>query len=206
MQFKVKKSTKQGKIIRSLSGLILRLIGWKTAGQVPTAPKYVMIGYPHTSNWDTLLGLLVFKALGVRLNWVGKHTLFKPPLGWLIRWMGGIPVDRSDPRDFVQQMIDIFKVSDELVLTLSPEGTRKKTDHWKTGFYRIAVGADVPVALAFLDYSRKTGGFGPLLHPGDDLEKDLEIIQEFYAPIKGKFPELMGDIRLKPKENARPKY
>ena len=206
MSYKIKKSTKQGQTIQYVSKFILRLIGWKAEGQIPEVPKYVMIGYPHTSNWDTLLGLLVFKALGVRLNWVGKHTLFKPPLGWLIRALGGIPVDRSDPRDFVEQMIDVFKTSEELVLTLSPEGTRKKTDHWKTGFYRIAKGAGVPISMAFLDYSRKTGGFGPLLYPGGDLEKDIKRMQEFYAPVRGKFPELQGEIRVKPKNDAKAQY
>jgi len=204
MQFKISKSNKEGKFLKLLAQIILRMMGWKTEGRVPDVPKYVMIGYPHTSNWDTFIGLVVFKAMGVRLHWVGKHTLFKPPLGWFIRLMGGVPVDRKDPRDFVQQMIDVYNASEELVLTLSPEGTRKKPEYWKTGFYRIAKGANVPIALAFLDYSRKVGGFGPLIYPSDDLEKDIKIIQKFYAPVKGKFPELQSEIRIKPKENAQP--
>jgi 1-acyl-sn-glycerol-3-phosphate acyltransferase len=154
-----------------------------------------MIGYPHTSNWDVPLGLLVNTALGVRLQWVGKHTLFKKPLGYISRWTGGIPINRETTKNFVQEVADVFKEHERLVITLSPEGTRGKTDFWRTGFYYIALGAGVPIACAFLDYKNKRGGFGPLIYPSGDLEKDFEQFRAFYSDIRGKYPELMGNIR-----------
>lgn len=157
-----------------------------------------MIGYPHTSNWDVPLGLLIFAALGVRLHWIGKHTLFKKPLVWITKPLGGIPVDRDQTKNFVQAVVDVFKTTDELALAVSPEGTRIKTDFWRTGFYYIAQGAGVPIATAFLDYKNKRGGFGPPIHPSGDIKADLEIIKAFYADKPGRFPQEMGTIRLKP--------
>ena len=191
-----KATRKHTKFSQWLARLLLKGMGWKTAGEVPDSPKYVMIGYPHTSNWDVPIGLLIFTALGVRLQWVGKHTLFKNPLGYLSRWLGGIPINRETTKNFVQQVADVFKEHDTLVITLSPEGTRSKTEFWRTGFYYIALGAGVPIACAFLDYKNKRGGFGPLLYPSGDIEKDFETFRAFYNGISGKFPELMGEIRL----------
>ncbi len=180
---------------RWFSRLLLKLIGWKVVGEAPKVPKYVMIGYPHTSNWDVPLGLLVNTALGIRLQWVGKHTLFKNPLGYLSRWAGGIPINRETTKNFVQQVADVFEEHEKLVITLSPEGTRSKTDFWRTGFYYIALGAGVPIACAFLDYKSKQGGLGPLIYPSGNLEKDFEHFRAFYSGILGKYPELMGTIR-----------
>jgi len=196
------KSIQSSRFGEWLSRMVLKVIGWKATGIVPSVPKYVMVGYPHTSNWDTLLGVLVFKSLGVKVHWVGKHTLFKKPLGWFVKKIGGVPVIRHDPRDFVQQMVDIFNRSKELVLTLSPEGTRTKTDYWKTGFYRIAFGANVPISMGFLDYSRKTGGFGPLIYPSGDMQTDLEPMKIFFASIRGRFPEKQAPIRFNPEKKS----
>ena len=182
---------------RTIAKGILRLIGWKTVGESPDTPKYVMVGYPHTSNWDVPIGLLIFIALGVRLHWVGKHTLFKQPFGWFIKKIGGIPVNRSTTKNFVQQVVEIFENTEELILAVSPEGTRKKTDFWRTGFYYIAAGANVPIATAFLDYSKKTGGFGPLVKPSGDIEADFKTIKNFYSDIQGRHPETMAPIRMK---------
>ncbi len=188
--------------MRILSGLLLKLMGWKTAGEVPLVKKYVMIGYPHTSNWDTFIGLLVFTSMGVRLKWLGKHTLFKGPLGWLMRLVGGVPVVREQSQNFVQSAQQIFNENEEFVLTLSPEGTRKKTEYWRTGFYYIALGAGIPIAVAFLDYPRKTGGFGPLVWPTGNIEEDIEKIRDFYESndIHGKFPENEGPVRIPPEK------
>ena len=191
-----KATRKHTKFSQWLARFLLNRIGWKIDGEVPDTPKYVMIGYPHTSNWDVPIGLLIFTALGVRLQWVGKHTLFKNPLGYLSRWLGGIPINRETTKNFVQQVADVFKEHDTLVITLSPEGTRSKTEFWRTGFYYIALGAGVPIACAFLDYKNKRGGFGPLLYPSGDIEQDFETFRAFYSGISGKFPELMGEIRL----------
>lgn len=194
---KEKKQADFKKYKQALARYILKLIGWKAVGELPGTPKYVMIGYPHTSNWDVPLGLLIFTALGIRLHWVGKHTLFKRPFGWFVKKMGGIPLNRSTTKNFVQQVIDIFNNSKELILTVSPEGTRGKTSYWKTGFYYIAVGAKVPIATGFLDYSKKTGGFGPLVRPTGDIETDFKTFNTIYSGMLGKHPEDMAEIRIK---------
>ena len=180
-----------------ISKMLLKLTGWKTTGTVPAVPKYVMVGYPHTSNWDVFYGLLVFNSMGVKLNWIAKQQLFKGPLKWFFNALGAIPVNRKSPRGFIDQIAERFEKSEYLVMTLSPEGTRKKTEYWKTGFYRLARKANVPVAFAFLDYSTKTGGFGPLLKMSDKIKEDVIKIRDFYKDIKGKFPEMMGNIEVK---------
>jgi len=195
---KEKKQEDQSKLMRVFSRWLLKFIGWSVEGQVPSEPQYVLLGYPHTSNWDVPLGKLIFSVLGVRLHWVGKHTLFKKPQVWITKPLGGIPLNRDQTKNFVQAVVDVFKSTDELVLTVSPEGTRTKTDFWRTGFYYIALGAKVPIALGFLDYKNKRGGFGPVIHPSGNLEADLEIIKEFYADKYGKNPEEMGTIRPRP--------
>lgn len=195
---KEKKQRKKTRFIKVFSRIVLKIIGWKTAGAVPESKKYVMVGYPHTSNWDVPVGLLVFLSMGVRLHWVGKQSLFKKPLGWFIKKLGGIPVDRSKSQNFVQQVIDKFNEFDELVLTLSPEATRGKSAFWRSGFYYIAHGARVPIGLAFLDYKKKTGGFLGVVHPSGNIEKDLQIIKEHYRGVVGKKEQDMGEIKLAP--------
>lgn len=192
------KQDDQSRLWRVIARWLLKLIGWSVEGEAPSAQQYVLLGYPHTSNWDVPLGKLIFSVLGVRLHWVGKHTLFKKPLVWIIKPLGGIPVNRDKTKNFVQAVVDVFKTTDELVLTVSPEGTRTKTDFWRTGFYYIAHGAGVPIALGFLDYKNKRGGFGPLIQPSGNLEADLKLIKKFYADKIGKFPEEMGTIRSRP--------
>lgn len=185
-------------LFKTLSKIILKLMGWKTTGKVPEEKKFVMIGYPHTSNWDAFIGLLVFTAMGLRLHWLAKQSLFKWPLGPILRFTGAIPVNRSQSQNFIEYSKQLFNQYDRLILTLSPEGSRKKTAYWRTGFYYMALNARVPIVLGFLDYSRKTGGFGPLIWPGGNIEQDLKKIRQFYQGIKGKFPELMGEIQLNP--------
>ncbi|MCD6376823.1 MAG: lysophospholipid acyltransferase family protein [Caldisericaceae bacterium] len=185
-------------LFKTLSNIILKLMGWKTTGRVPEEKKFVMIGYPHTSNWDAFIGLLVFTAMGLRLHWLAKQSLFKWPLGPILRFTGAIPVNRSQSQNFIEYSKQLFNQYDRLILTLSPEGSRKKTAYWRTGFYYMALNAGVPIVLGFLDYSRKTGGFGPLIWPGGNIEQDLKKIRQFYQGIKGKFPELMGEIQLNP--------
>lgn len=185
------------KFARKSAIIILRLLGWEVVGSAPSEPKYVMIGYPHTSNWDVFYGLLIFTALGVRLQWVGKHTLFSGPFGRLIRKLGGIPVNRSRSQNFVQTVIDLFDKMERLVLVLSPEATRNKSNFWRSGFYHIASGAHVPVALAFLDYKNKTGGFGPKFYPSGDMDKDIQICRDFFKGISGKKAQNAGLIEWK---------
>lgn len=186
----------------ALARRILRLFGWELEAKLPDAPKYVAIGYPHTSNWDFPVGILGMWGIGLPGRWVGKHTLFRRPFGWAMRALGGIPLDREATRDFVQQSVEKFAGREELVLVIAPEGTRSRTEHWRTGFYYIALGARVPVALGFLDYGRKRAGVGDVLVPTGDIERDFERIRAFYRGMVGKRPERQGEIRPRPKEEG----
>ncbi len=177
----------------------LRLLGWNLVAELPPVQKYLLIGAHHTSSWDFPLILLMMAALGLRLHWVGKDSLFRGPQGYLMRWIGGIPVERGARKNFVGQIVDMYQERKKMVLTISPEGTRKSVDHWKTGFYHIAVGAQVPVAMGFLDYSRKTCGVGGYFYPTGDTEADLNILRKFYADKVGRFPQQHGEIRFLPR-------
>lgn len=168
------------------SRLGLQLAGWKTEGKPPTEKNYVLVAAPHESNVDLVLLLAIAFVLDFKLYWMGKHSLFKGPLGPVMRWLGGVPVDRSKANNLVEQMVGQFEQINELVLTVTPEGTRSQVDRWKTGFYHIAQGANVPVALGFVDYKNKIGGFGPTCYPCGDIDKDLESIQNFYSTKIGR--------------------
>ena len=185
--------------MKKLCRWILRLCGWRVRGALP-ALKCVLIGAPHTSNWDFPVALLTMGALGIRGTWVGKHTIFRWPFGRLMRKLGGIPLNREETRDFVQRVIEEFDRRSELVIVIAPEGTRSRTEHWRTGFYFIAVGAKVPIALGYLDYGRKEAGVGPALYPSGDLEADLRTMIEFYADKTGKRPDMTGSIAIRPRE------
>ncbi|WP_062786254.1 lysophospholipid acyltransferase family protein [Aquitalea pelogenes] len=176
-------------LMRALSIFLLRLRGWRIAGQFPDLPKYVLIAAPHTSNWDFPLTLGVCFALRAKLYWMGKHTLFWGPMGPIMRWLGGIPVRRSRSNSLVQQMVEVYQRSDKLVVAIPPEGTRQRVKEWKTGFYHIACGAQVPVVLAYMDYARKECGFGPVFHPCGDIEADMPRIRAFYQDKTGKYPD-----------------
>ncbi len=179
---------------------ILRLLGWTLVSEAPDLPRYVVIGAPHTSNWDLPIGVLGLIGLGIKPSVVAKHTLFRPPLGWFMRALGGIPIDRSQRRNFVDQVVAAYKEADELVVALTPEGTRSYTPCWKTGFYFIALGAGVPIALAFADYPTRRVGLGPTVYPTGDIEADIAVISEFYADKTGKRPENKSPIRVRPPE------
>ena len=180
--------------------LLLTLFGWRMVGQPPDAPKYLIVFAPHTSNWDLPIGYVVARAFKLAPSWIGKHVLFRPPFGRLFRWIGGIPVDRRSRNNAVEQVVQAFNDRERVVLAITPEGTRKKTSHWKTGFYYIALGAQIPMQLAFLDYRRKIGGFGPLIMPSGDIDADLSIMRGFFSGIAGKYPDQVGDIQI---ENSK---
>ena len=188
---------------RRIARALLRLVGWEVVDEPPERPaKYVLIGAPHTSNWDFPIGMLALIGLGVKRNWVGKHTLFRPPLGWLMRALGGVPLDRTKRHNFVEQVVAAFDGTDEMVIALTPEGTRSHTPYWKTGFYYIALGAGVPIILGFIDYPRKRIGLGPVFRPTGDLDADLDRIRDFYADKTGKKPENEGEIRAPPRAGS----
>jgi 1-acyl-sn-glycerol-3-phosphate acyltransferase len=182
---------------RWLANMVLGLSGWRAIGALPDSPKGVLVVAPHTSNWDFLVMLLLAVALGIKTTWMGKHTLFRPPFGWLLRWLGGLPIDRTARHNVVEQAIESFRSRDRLILAVLPEGTRKRTAYWKSGFYHIANGARVPLILGFADYKRKVGGIGPVFMPSGDIEGDMAVIRDFYTGMQGKQPEQFGEIRLK---------
>lgn len=180
-----------------IARFLLSLFGWRLVGKPPDVDRCVVIFAPHTSNWDFPLLLLVKLAFGRKVHYFGKHTLFRPPFGWIFRLTGGIPVVRHKRRNVVQRAVEVFSERKELWLALSPEGTRDKTDHWKSGFYRIARAAKVPVLLAFIDARKKECGLGELVEITGDVERDLERLRAFYATKRGLHPELESTIRFK---------
>jgi 1-acyl-sn-glycerol-3-phosphate acyltransferase len=186
-----------------LSRLIYKLAGWHIEGAPPNLPKFLTIGGPHTSNWDGIHMLLLSIGLGIRMYWLGKHTLFKPPLGIFTRAANGIPINRQSTKNAVEQVIETFNEREHFVLIIAPEGTRKKVDYWKTGFYYIALGAKVPIVLTFIDAPRKRVGMGPAIMPSGDIEADFEIFRAFYADKVGVHPEKMGTVALSPQEKRR---
>lgn len=185
-------------ILCLLAILFLKMIGWRKEGSLPHIPKYVIILAPHTSNWDFFIGLAIAFALKLRAHWLGKDRFFRWPFRGVIRWLGGIPIDRSHSSDIVAQMVQVFKERAKLTIALAPEGTRKKVTYWKSGFYHIALGANVPIVLAFLDYIRKAGGIGTVFNPTGNMEADMEYIRTFYATVTGKYPENQSIPSLMP--------
>jgi 1-acyl-sn-glycerol-3-phosphate acyltransferase len=175
-------------LLRGFSLTFLKLLGWKLEGSLPTnAAKSVLIAAPHTSNWDLPYTLMV--AFGLRLNvvWMGKQSLFMWPFGPVMRWLGGIAVNRAQSTHLVEASAKaIQNASGPVQMIVPPEGTRSKTRYWKTGFYYIAQTAQVPIVMAYLDYANKRGGLGPIFTPTGDIERDMERIKAFYAPFKGK--------------------
>jgi 1-acyl-sn-glycerol-3-phosphate acyltransferase len=187
-------------LIRWVALLFLKCAGWRAEGRLPDIPKFVLIAAPHSSNWDAIFMLAVAFVLRVKLFWMGKDILFRRPFGWLFRWFGGIPIDRTTSHNVVAQSIQAFDENEELIMALSPEGTRKKVRYWRTGFYYIATGANVPIVLGFLDFKRKAGGVGPTIHPTGDIEADMETIQAFYATVTPKYPDQSGWATIAPKD------
>jgi 1-acyl-sn-glycerol-3-phosphate acyltransferase len=183
-----------------LANMVLKLFGWAAEGSLADQPKCVLIVAPHTSNWDFPVMLLLAVALRLKVTWMGKHTLFRPPFGWIMRRLGGLPIDRGARRNMVEQAVVSFRAHDRLLLAILPEGTRKRTPYWRSGFYHIALGAHVPIALAFADYRRKVGGIGRMIMPSGDIDADMALIRDFYSGIIGKRPDQFGEIRLKSQE------
>ena len=175
-------------VLRAFSLAYLKLAGWKVLGALPPeAQKSVFIAAPHTSNWDLPYTLMVAFALRLNIYWMGKASIFSFPFGPLMRWLGGIAVDRSRSNNLVEASAQALQnAQGSLQLIVPPEGTRSKTRSWRTGFYHIAVAAQVPIVLAYMDYERKISGLGPVFVPTGDLESDMLRIKAFYAPFKGK--------------------
>ncbi len=176
-------------VARWLSIRILALFGWRVEGQLPETPRFVLIVAPHTSNWDFPIGVLAMFATGIRLNWLGKHTLFFFPASIILRWIGGEPVNRGARAGIVEAAIERFRTRPQYVLAIAPEGTRRRVEQWKSGFYRIAVGAGVPILTVSIDYSRRVLDLGTLYFPVGDEAQDLGMLRSRYRATMARYPE-----------------
>lgn len=167
----------------------LKWNGWRYRGTFPDQAKMIIAVAPHTSNWDFFVGLAVKFSLMLKIQFLGKHTIFVPVVGKVLRYWGGIPVERSKTRGVVAQLTDVFNRQEQLVLCLSPEGTRKRIDKWKTGFVQIARSAQVPVLLVGFDYEKRIVDIGPLVTVGEDTDQAMRQIYDFYAGVSAKYPD-----------------
>lgn len=191
------------RVLAALGTVFLRLSGWRVEGSLPHGlRRAVVIAAPHTTNWDLPYMLAVSWALGVRPSWLGKRELFRWPYGWLMRWLGGLPVDRKRRTNLVEQAAERLVEAERLFLVVPPSGTRSRAPHWKSGFYHIARNARVPIVCAFLDYSTKTGGVGLVLTPTGDLGGDMDRLRLFYRDVRGRYPENETPIRLSEEDAA----
>jgi len=176
---------------------LLGLFGWKALSAPLPGPKGVIIVYPHTSNWDFILGLLYRFGTGLQANWMGKDSIFRWPVRGLFLRMGGVPVNRRAASGFIGAAIEQFKAQDWMWLALAPEGTRKHTDHIKSGFYQIVVGADVPCGLGFIDYATKTLGIQTFVRFTGSVEEDMAMLRNFYATKRGRFQANASELRFR---------
>ena len=174
--------------VRAFGRGLLRLLGWRVEGEMPNLPKFVAAVAPHTSNWDFVVGAAAMFALDLKIEFIGKHTLFRGPLAPVMRWMGGIPVDRSSAHGVVGEAVAAFARVDRRVLAIAPQGTRRPVPRFKTGFLHIARGAGVPVMLAAFDYDARVIRFGPTLEIGEDIEAERARIEALFAPVRGRHP------------------
>ncbi len=174
-----------------ISRLFLKLIGWTIKGVLPeNEKKAVLIAAPHTSGWDFIIGRAGFYSIGIKkVSFLIKKEMFKFPIGPIIKSWGAIPVDRSKNNNTIQIVSKMFEGNENLLLLVTPEGTRKYTEHWKKGFYYIATEAKVPIVLTYVDYAKKEGGIGPVLYPTGNFEKDFKFITDFYRTKSAKYPK-----------------
>lgn len=176
-------------VTRGLSRLILRLFGWRITGTLPDLSKFVVIVAPHTSNWDFPLGILAKAAVGLRVSFFGKDSLFTGPLGWFMRWQGGQPVDRSTAHGVVVETIRIVREAPHFVLAIAPEGTRKRVSSWRSGFYHLAYGAGIPIVPVHFDFGRREVRFEALFWPTGDADRDIEAIRARYRDTRARRPD-----------------
>ena len=181
-----------GQVLPALARAILRLAGWRIEGTFPAVPRFVLIVAPHTSNWDFIVGILAMFALDLKASWLGKHTIFRFPLTPLLRWMGGEPIDRTAAKGTVGTAIEYFHTRKEWVLALSPEGTRRRVEHWKTGFYRIAAGAGVPIVPVAFDYSRRVVELMGPVSAGPDESAEVARVRALFSPAMARRPGLFA--------------
>ena len=192
-------------MLKAFSRFVLALCGWRCLDLAGRPPRAVLIEYPHTSNWDAFYGLLTNFALGAGVSWMAKDVAFRWPVAGLMKRLGGIPVNRRERTNLAAQMIGEFAVRERFILGITPEGTRSRTPGWRSGFYRIALGAKVPLLLSTIDYARKEAGIIACLELSGDPDKDLMRIAEIYAGRCGRHPELASPIRWLPESQVNNK-
>jgi 1-acyl-sn-glycerol-3-phosphate acyltransferase len=174
----------------SVARFILGIFGWKVEGELPASlRKYIIIAAPHTSWWDFPLGLLARAAIGRHIYFLGKASLFRPPFGWIMRALGGYPVDRSKRSNVVDQVVELYNTHEDFAIALAPEGTRKKVSEFKSGFYHIAKGAGIPIICVKFDYRDRRVIYGQPFFPSDDTEADLKFLWDYFAGVQGKRPD-----------------
>ena len=186
---------------RTFARVVLRLARWRTVGRVPRSG--ILVGAPHTSNWDWVAMVLLTWSDGVQARVLIKRELFRGPLGPLLRVTGGIPLDRSDPGRTVRALLDVAAHDDRFLLVLAAEGTRERTEYWKSGFYRIAQQTGLPISLGFIDGPSRTMGFGPTFDPSGDVAADMDLVRAFYADKRGIHPDLRTEPRLREEDPSR---
>jgi Acyltransferase len=179
---------------------LMKMFGWKSILAPAPSKKFVALGYPHTSNWDFIPAVAWAWSTGLKMNFVGKAALFKGMMGPIMKALGGIPLERDKSKNFVDQIVEIIKSRDEIALIVAAEGTRKKAEYWRSGFYYMALEAKVPIGLAYMDWTKREIGIKQYLMPSGDLEKDFEIIKAYYQGVVGHDPDKQSPIVLKPKD------
>jgi 1-acyl-sn-glycerol-3-phosphate acyltransferase len=172
-------------IFRLIARFFLWILGWRVKGKLPDLPKFVLIGAPHTSNWDFVLFLGLIFHLRANVHFMGKAELFRFPIGWFFRYCGGVPVDRKKSTGLVDQMVKVYNESEKFILTIAPEGTRHHVVEWKRGFYHIAKGAEVPIVMAVVDGKHREVRVGQVFRPTEDAEADMTAIQGFFTGVAG---------------------
>ena len=176
-------------VSRWLGRTLLGLMGWRVEGIFPNLKRYIVIGAPHTSNWDFVLAMATILGSNIRIRWMAKHTIFKPGARWFMKWLGGIPTDRNNPKLIVDNVAALSEQEDGVIIALTPEGTRQKVVRWKTGFLRLAKSLDCPILMIGLHFPNKIIQIGEVFHPTGDNEADLISIKQYYQQFQGKFPD-----------------
>lgn len=185
-----------------LASTVLEASDWTVRLDIsPDLDRCVVIGAPHTSNWDFILTLLVGAQVDLEFYWLGKRSLFRPPFGGVMRAVGGIPVDRSSRQNIVEQLAGVLRDADQMALVIAPEGTRSRQPYWKSGFFHIARQAEVPLVLGYVDYARREAGLGPTIEPVGSMEEVMDAVREFYRDKAGLYPDQFTEPRLRAEEN-----
>lgn len=190
------------RLFQALARAILALRGWRIEGEL-AEKRAVIVAGPHTSNWDYLFLELVTLHLGVRLRWLGKHTIFRPPVGWVARWLGGIPVQRGAPQKLVLELVQMFDENERLIVLFTPEGSRGYRDHWKSGFLHVARAAGVPILAAAIHYPKRLVRIREPLDPETPTAELMATLRSFYRDSCGRYPDQAAPVRLRREDEDR---